>query len=39
PAARPPIPTRSTVRRVALDVLPPIVTRAIVKARKRSRNR
>ncbi|MFE1775363.1 class I SAM-dependent methyltransferase [Streptomyces sp. NPDC059008] len=39
PAPRPPVPTRSTVRRVALDVLPPIVTRAIVRARKRARTR
>ncbi|MFI6766975.1 class I SAM-dependent methyltransferase [Streptomyces sp. NPDC050355] len=39
PASRPPVPTRSTVRRVALDVLPPIVTRAIVRARKRARTR
>lgn len=39
PAPRPPVPTRGTVRRVALDVLPPIVTRAIVRARKRARTR
>jgi hypothetical protein len=39
PGPRPPVPTRSTVRRVALDVLPPIVTRAIVRARKRARSR
>lgn len=39
PGPRPPLPARSAVRRVALDVLPPIVTRALVKARKRARGR
>ncbi|MFH8680082.1 class I SAM-dependent methyltransferase [Streptomyces lydicus] len=39
PGSRPPVPTRSTVRKVALDVLPPIVTRAIVRARRRARTR
>ncbi|MFI0907439.1 class I SAM-dependent methyltransferase [Streptomyces sioyaensis] len=39
PGRRPPLPARSAVRRVALDVLPPIVTRALVKARKRARGR
>ncbi|MFF8897759.1 class I SAM-dependent methyltransferase [Streptomyces lydicus] len=39
PVSRPPVPTRSTVRKVALDVLPPIVTRAIVRARRRARTR
>ncbi|MEU5213323.1 class I SAM-dependent methyltransferase [Streptomyces sp. NPDC020742] len=34
---RAPLPTRSTVRRVAREVLPPIVTRAILRARKRAR--
>ncbi|MFJ9853488.1 class I SAM-dependent methyltransferase [Streptomyces sp. NPDC101150] len=32
-----PRPQRSVLRRVALDVLPPIVTRAIVSARKKGR--
>lgn len=35
-AARPG-PRRSTLRRVALDVLPPVITRAVVNARKRAR--
>ncbi|MDC7338715.1 class I SAM-dependent methyltransferase [Streptomyces lydicus] len=39
PVSRPPVPTRGTVRKVALDVLPPIVTRAIVRARRRARTR
>ncbi|MFH9229561.1 class I SAM-dependent methyltransferase [Streptomyces lydicus] len=39
PVSRPPVPTRGTVRKVALDVLPPIVTRAIVRARRRVRTR
>ncbi|MFC9741625.1 class I SAM-dependent methyltransferase [Streptomyces noursei] len=34
PAPRPP---RGALRRVALDVLPPVVTRALVRARKRAR--
>lgn len=39
PVSRPPVPKRGTVRKVALDVLPPIVTRAIVRARRRVRTR
>ncbi|GFE16591.1 hypothetical protein Sgleb_46380 [Streptomyces glebosus] len=35
-AARPG-PRRGTLRRVALDVLPPVITRAVVNARKRAR--
>ncbi|QIY55780.1 class I SAM-dependent methyltransferase [Streptomyces sp. RPA4-5] len=35
-AARPG-PRRGTLRRVALDVLPPVITRAVVNARKRTR--
>lgn len=35
PAARPAAPSRAALRRVALDVLPPVVTRALVKARRR----
>ncbi|MEU3993616.1 class I SAM-dependent methyltransferase [Streptomyces platensis] len=35
-AARPST-RRSTLRRVALDVLPPVITRAVVNARKRAR--
>ncbi|WP_405838761.1 class I SAM-dependent methyltransferase [Streptomyces platensis] len=35
-AARPG-PHRGTLRRVALDVLPPVITRAVVNARKRAR--
>ncbi|BDM66911.1 hypothetical protein HEK616_03980 [Streptomyces nigrescens] len=35
PGRRAPVPTRATVRKVAREVLPPIVARALVKARKR----
>ncbi|MFE1176029.1 class I SAM-dependent methyltransferase [Streptomyces sp. NPDC058773] len=39
-ASRPgPRPARGTLRRVALDVLPPVVTRAVRNARKRARTR
>ncbi|WP_395370990.1 class I SAM-dependent methyltransferase [Streptomyces tubercidicus] len=39
PGPRPPFPSRSALRRVALDVLPPVLTRAIMNARKRARTR
>lgn len=39
PGPRAPLPARSTLRRVALDVLPPVVTRAVVNARRRARTR
>ncbi|MFD5397630.1 class I SAM-dependent methyltransferase [Streptomyces sp. NPDC127097] len=37
PGPRPPFPARRIARRVALDILPPVLTRAVVKARKRAR--
>ncbi|MER6305809.1 class I SAM-dependent methyltransferase [Streptomyces sp. NPDC001739] len=39
PVRRAPVPTGATVRKVAREVLPPIVARAIVKARRRARGR
>ncbi|MFI5526468.1 class I SAM-dependent methyltransferase [Streptomyces platensis] len=39
PGPRPPFPARGVLRRVALDVLPPVLTRAVVNARKRARTR
>ncbi|MYT13388.1 Methyltransferase domain-containing protein [Streptomyces sp. SceaMP-e96] len=39
PGPRTPLPARSTLRRVALDVLPPVITRAVVNARRRARTR
>ncbi|MFJ3955462.1 class I SAM-dependent methyltransferase [Streptomyces sp. Je 1-4] len=37
PGPRAPLPARSALRRIALDVLPPVVTRAVVNARRRAR--